>query len=996
VVTGIESRLPSAVTSIDAALSAVREFSRSVWLDLVRRDQCERWRSGRRVSAETYFQLLPELRSDREEMLVLICGEMRLRQEEGDAVTLDEFERRFPDLAADIAIQYDLDRFLDRDSKQSPADESSIKLPVGRLPGYEILREIGRGASGIIYLARQVSINRFVAMKAIALSVADAQRLSRQRQEASILSRLQHPHIVQIYDVIESNGMMWLVIEYVDGRNLLEHTAGKPQPPKEAARLVRTLAETIHVVHDAGILHRDLKPSNILLTSKGDPKITDFGLAKLLAGDNQLTTDNCLLGTPCYMPPEQASANSGSVGRPGDVYSLGAILYELITGRPPFLGVTILDTLSLIRDREPVPCRASQPKTPRDLETICLKCLEKMPERRYSTAAALATDLERFLAGEAIEARRPSWKEQAVRWYRRKPGIAILSLSLALAIIAGFCGILWQWRQTADAHQLAEQRATEIQQKSERLKGAIALVEQGHVFSELRRWDDAMNALDKAVVVCPELSSAWDERGQLYAQLGLWDRALEDRRRAFDINEPALAEEWRSCVTLVAHAGDADGYRRLCSRMRERFQGYGGLIAADLVRTCCLMPADNTDYSFLVELMHLATGHLRVSRRQIPEPLYMYAEGLAEYRAGRYDDAIASCLGSLRAGEEWVECSLNFPVLALAYEGRGDVDKAKSFLEQAAQADDHWIQDLYTSGEKNWVLHKGASGDWEITPFSWLEFNLLFNEARDRLHQPRPSDDPRLIVLQARAFAAIRRFKEADATYKRAVVFAPHDDRIRMEYLRCQAYWRLDLNDFAGAAHLLAAVTRFDPDDIRLWDNLGQAYLAAGDLDAYRQECREMIRRFAHTTDPTIADRVVWMCANRASAVPNLEELLPLADLAVSGYPGAARTKGALLLRIGRYAEALKSFAAASRFNVPHPFDMCLQAIACHHLGRIKQSQQFFDEAARWIDEANRLELPDVAQKKPSWSNMGWNDRLEALRLFAEAKALVSQGGAIR
>ncbi|HKD36691.1 MAG TPA: tetratricopeptide repeat protein, partial [Pirellulales bacterium] len=500
---------------------------------------------------------------------------------------------------------------------------------------------------------------------------------------------------------------------------------------------------------------------------------------------------------------------------------------------------------------------------------------------------------------------------------------------------------------------------------------------------------DAMNALDKAVVVCPELSSGWDQRGQLYAELGLWDRALEDRRRAFEINEPALAEQWRSYVALVAHAGDSDDYRRLCLKMRERFQGYGGLIAADVVRTCCLIPAEKTDYSFLVELM-------RLSRRPIPEPLIMYAQGLAQYRAGRYEDAIASCLGSLRASETWVERPLNFPVLALAYERRGDGNNAESYFKQAAQAGDRWIQDLYASGEKNWVLHKGASGDWAIAPFSWLEFSLLLNEARIRLDHPKPGDDPRLVVLQARAFAAIRRFNDADAAYQRAAALAPHDNRIQMERLRCQAYWCLHRNDFAGAARLLTAARRIDPDDIRLWDNLAQAYLAAGDPDAYRRECGEMIRRFAHTTDPAIADRVVWMCANGASNVPNLEQLLPLADLAITEFPGAARTKGALLLRIGRYEEAMKSFAAASRFHVPIPIDMCLQSIACQHLGRVKQSRAFFDEAARWIDEANRLELPDVAQRKPSWANLGWNDRLESLRLFDEAKSLISEGAATR
>ena len=627
-------RSTSTVASIDAAISAVRKFSRSLWLDLVRRDQCERWRSGGRALAETYFDLLPELRADREDMLVLICGEMQLRTEVGDSFALDEYQRRFPHLAADIALQHEVDQFLPRGPELVDGDDAPADVPSWSLAGYEILRELGRGASGVVYLATQVSTIRLVAVKAIPLSVRDGQRLSRQRQEAAILSRLQHPHVVQIYDVIEAEGTLCLIIEYVSGPSLSEFTTGKPQPPKEAARLVRLIAEAIHVVHEAGILHRDLKPSNILLTSVGDPKITDFGLAKLLSSENLLTTDNCLLGTPCYMPPEQASANGGNTGREGDVYSLGAILYELLTGRPPFLGVTVLDTLSLIRDRDPVPCRTSQPRTPRDLEIICMKCLEKAPQQRYATAAALAADLARFLEGSAIEARPPSWRERTATWCRRRPAIAILAVSLSLAIVAGFCGILWQWNQAESARRRestarhdADEKATEIKQGFERLRAAMAREAQGHVFRGRRNWDDAINALDEAVALYPELGSAWEERGQLYADLGLWDRALEDRRRAFNRNEPALSTLWWSYGTLLAQAGDRDGYRRLYTRMRERFHGSGQNFATDVARVGGLLPDVDNDYALAAE--RLARIELISTMPAICMPQGWFTTGLA-------------------------------------------------------------------------------------------------------------------------------------------------------------------------------------------------------------------------------------------------------------------------------------------------------------------------------------------------------------------------------
>jgi tetratricopeptide (TPR) repeat protein len=980
---------PPAVTSIDAAVSAVRGFSRSVWVDLVRRDQCERWRGGNRARAETYFDQLPELCANREDMLVLICGEMQLRSEVGESFTLGEYQDRFPDLSGEIALQYEVDQFLPKGPDLIETGAAPAHVPSWRLAGYEILRELGRGAAGIIYLARQISTNRLVAVKMIALSATDDQRLGRQRQEASILSRLQHPHVVQIYDVIETDGMLYLIIEYVNGSTLVEFTEGKPQPPNESARLVRTLAAAIHVVHEAGILHRDLKPSNILLTSVGDPKITDFGLAKLLSSENQLTTDNCLLGTPCYMPPEQASANGQIAGREGDVYSLGAILYELLTGRPPFLGVTVLDTLSLIRDRDPIPCRISQPQTPRDLETICLKCLEKVPQRRYATAAALAADLERFLQGSTIEARRPSWREKTERWCRRKPGIAILAASLALTIVAGFLGILWQWDRAETARQSesiarhdADQRATEIQQRSEQLKAALALVDRGHIFWTWRRWDDALNAFNEAVAVYPELDSAWEERGQIYADLGLWDRALDDRRRAFELHEPAMSDRWWSYGTLLAQAGDLDGYHRLCTKMLERFRGHSARILADFVRTGCLLPGFDMDYK-------LAAARLQAG--QFHDPLYLYAQGLVLYRAGEFDHAATCCLESLSAGY-WSGQPLNFPLLALDYAKLGDADNARIYLERATQARDRWIQNLYTSGEKNWVGNKGVSGEWQVSPFDWLEFNLLYNEARIQLKQPKLGDDPRLAALRARAFTALLQYDEADAEYKTAIALSPHDDHIRMEQHRCTAYRYVQQNDFGRAAGEFAKATQLEPDDIRLWVSQAQAYLAAGNIEAYKRVCREMLQRHRSMNDFATADRLVWTCANRADSLPNMEDLLPLADLALIGYPGAARTKGAALVRAGRYEEALSSFDVSSKIYAPHPADMCFQAIACCRLGRIKQSRQHLDDATHWIAQADRWKLPEVELTEASWANLGWDERLEALRLHEEAaKLLASQ-----
>jgi WD40 repeat protein/tRNA A-37 threonylcarbamoyl transferase component Bud32 len=463
---GPELANSTAADSIERAAATVRRFARKLWLDLARRDQSERWRAGAGERTERYFELLPELREDVEEALVLICGEARCRCENGERVTVAELANRFPDLADELAMQFELDSVFGNLS--GVAEQAAPTAAAEVLPGFDLLKEIGRGASSIVYLARQRSVDRLVAVKVMPTWNIDEGRLNRHRQEGSILSRLLHPNIVQIYDTIETDGALCSIIEYVNGPTLAEFTAAQPQTPRLAAEWTVKLARALHAVHEAGILHRDLKPSNVLLASHGEPKITDFGLAKLLTSDNLLTTQHCLLGTPSYLPPERAAGDANAATQEGDIYSLGAILYELLTGRPPFLGVTILDTLSLIRDREPIPPHALQPGTPRDLETISLKCLAKLPAARYRTAAELARDLERYLSGESILARRPSPLERAARWCRRNRALS-LALGLVAVLLVAVMAVSFSY--------------------SSRLRGELAKTQSAEQAGKLRLWD---------------------------------------------------------------------------------------------------------------------------------------------------------------------------------------------------------------------------------------------------------------------------------------------------------------------------------------------------------------------------------------------------------------------------------------------------------------------------------------------------------------------------
>jgi WD40 repeat protein/tetratricopeptide (TPR) repeat protein len=376
-----------------------------------------------------------------------------------------------------------------------PAGPAVDTLAPPSVPGYEVLGELGRGGMGVVYKARQLSLNRLVALKVLLAGAhATAEDLARFHAEAETAARLRHPAIITVYEVGAHAGLPYCAMELVEGGSLAAHIRGQSQPPRAAAALVAAVARGTHAAHQAGILHRDLKPSNILLqkpegvargpggtgtftssarllTPELRPKIADFGLAKWLSGDGALTQTGMVAGTPSYMAPEQARGEREQIGVRADVYALGAILYELLTGRPPFQAPTPMETLQQVCEAEAVPPRRLQPGVPRDLETVCLKCLHKAPARRYADAAELADDLQRFLDGVPVRARRVGRAGRLVRWTRRNPAVAGLLALVVAVCLAGFAGVAWQWREAnrkaqdaLTAKGLAEQRQDEAAQ----------------------------------------------------------------------------------------------------------------------------------------------------------------------------------------------------------------------------------------------------------------------------------------------------------------------------------------------------------------------------------------------------------------------------------------------------------------------------------------------------------------------------------------------------
>ncbi|HTK78339.1 MAG TPA: serine/threonine-protein kinase [Gemmataceae bacterium] len=372
------------------------------------------------------------------------------------------------------------------------------------VPGYEILGILGRGGMGVVYKAKHLKLKRTVALKMVlAGGHASESDLARFYIEAEAVAQLQHPNIVQVFEISEQNGLPFFALEYVDGGSLSKKLDGKPQPPRDAARMVQTLAEAMAYAHLHGIIHRDLKPANILLAGDGQPKITDFGLAKRLEEDSGQTKSGTLMGTPNYMAPEQARGDTKDVGPLADVYALGVILYQMITGRTPFVGTSLLDTIQQVRNLEPVPPSRLQPKVPADLETICLKCLQKEPQKRYASADDLAEDLRFFLAGEAIRARPVGKAERLWQWCKRNPKVAGLSAAVLALLVTVAVVSSAMWVRVSYEHAEADRaRALAVQKAQDEEKARVLADASAKVASEQRKF--ALETLYKTATTVEE------------------------------------------------------------------------------------------------------------------------------------------------------------------------------------------------------------------------------------------------------------------------------------------------------------------------------------------------------------------------------------------------------------------------------------------------------------------------------------------------------------
>ncbi|HKI72945.1 MAG TPA: serine/threonine-protein kinase, partial [Verrucomicrobiae bacterium] len=398
-------------------------------------------------------------------------------------------------------------------SLEAPSEAESNRTSSESFPRsfgeYEVLAEIARGGMGVVYRARQTSLNREVALKMILSGpFASANAVERFRAEAQAAAGLQHPNIVAIHEVGEAEGQPYFTMEFIEGSNLADLVRAGPLPPGQAARYLEQIAQAIHFAHERGLLHRDLKPSNVLIDPFDQPRITDFGLAKHLTSDSHLTVSGQTLGSPGYMAPEQASRRHGEVSARSDVYSLGALLYHLLTGRAPFAAGTVAETLQQVLNHDPLPLRALNPDVPADLETISMKCLEKEPSRRYASAQSVADELSRFLHDEPLTARPLGRFEKTWRWCRRNPAVAALTAAVAtllIALAAGSSVAAWRIelarRGTAREGQRAAQANIELGQANSRLAETVTTLELRRAEQFFRSGDASMGLAHLAAVL---------------------------------------------------------------------------------------------------------------------------------------------------------------------------------------------------------------------------------------------------------------------------------------------------------------------------------------------------------------------------------------------------------------------------------------------------------------------------------------------------------------
>lgn len=755
--------------AIEDHLPTAEPDRRAVLVELVHADLELRLESGEEVGVESYLDRYPELSDDPKAVVELIGSEYDLRGGEDSGISAQSYLNRFPQYRQDLESHFkdktpipgrrkaadnqtplpqtiELDASAVLRPERRAGRRREITLDKVQVPGYQIIQELGRGGMGVVYEARDLRLGRLVALKMILAGAhAGPDELARFRTEAEAVARLQHPNIVQIHHIGEYDSRPYISLEFVSGGSLAQHMNGKPIAPRQAAELVETLARAVEHAHRQGILHRDLKPANVLLQDGpevpsggfGTPKLTDFGLAKKIDPGAQKTQTGAVVGTPSYMAPEQAGGKSVRVGAGADIYALGAILYEMLTGIPPIRGETPLDTMLLILSEEPVPPSQLQRSVPRDLETICLKCLEKDPARRYASAQALADDLHRYLDQLPIQARPTSSWERLVKWSKRRPAVAALIAVTILAFVAGLSASLMVAQSWANIAAGEKKLALAEKQGREEASAKEKLAEKNHAKAEEARAKAEANLYVHRIALADRewLANHVDRAEQLLLKSKITAPGMTDHRDW----------EWHYL-------------RRLCRQASANYQAPGALSVAVAPRSSPFYQAASCPDERVVKVWDVKTGKVLLTLPDAgpvaaisPDGKYLAS---AELAMGEYGELLENTAAAVKVWElpsGKIVANLTGhkgPVLALAFHMNGN--------QLASGSMDGTI--------RIWTLEKAECiSDWKAyakTPADeavWVE-SLSFGENGTRIASA--GSDGRIKVWDVRSKEEVRIFQE--------------------------------------------------------------------------------------------------------------------------------------------------------------------------------------------------------------------------------------------
>jgi serine/threonine protein kinase/Flp pilus assembly protein TadD len=887
-------------------------------------DQRERWQRGESVLVETYVERFPALHTNPDSLLDLIYNEIVLREESGEQPQLEEYLGRFgqfePQLRQLFEVHQALEKAPDEAAESLHQFTRTLLDDAVAPPGYAILGELGRGGMGVVYRARQTSLGRIVALKMILASEhAGPQRASRFRAEAEAVARFQHPNIVQVFEVGEHDRRPYFSMELVEGGTLAARIAGNPQPAAEAAHLVEVLARAVQHAHSRGVVHRDLKPANVLLLCIGRsatgtdssarepinregpltgvvPKITDFGLAKRLDLPAAQTQTGAVMGSPSYMAPEQTGRGQREVGPAADVWALGAILYELLTGRPPFKAETPLDTLLQVVHDDPLPPSRLRARTPRDLETVCLKCLEKDPRRRYPSAEALADDLRRFLDGKPVLARPLSPVGRTYRWARRRPTVAAL-IAVSVLVLAGLAA-LGAWhrareddrlaRARADVEQTLEDARDDFRQEQWELAGAHLRNALARIDAEpsLAQWRPGAEHLLAETEACAFAADAW---GRFTRSR---DEALFHRLELLSLGDladsAALLPQVESAAreALAAIGLDPDGDRpwepdrRFGDLRRARLMTDG----ATLLLVLAEVHADRRRYADALRVLDRA-GQVGPREQALVERRAAYLRGLGD-EAGAHREEQAGA--DLKPATAW-----GYFLLGDEAYRRGDRAGAIRAFEAAVglSPEDFWSELLLArcyADRKEWDRAKACLTVSIVVRPDVVWARLL----RGYVHRE-------MGVLVA-----------ADADFAKAeeLLAGGADGAARFSLCLNRGLLRLRQGRHDEGVADLEAAARLQPDDWSPHLNLARAYEQAGSKDEAEGELRLVLAR--RPPPLVLSDyhaaraRDLYEARRDEEAVAECRSALKEYDLALAhGYQGLA------LLRLSRHQEAAREFS---------------------------------------------------------------------------------------